>query len=307
MVYGLFSLKGKITAVSPIFHGGNEKTGSVVLLNRIKYLVNGKAMDVPFISGNEVRGYLRRLLMQDYLELAGYKIDLEKKQGQALFHTLFSGGILESVESESSSGVIDLSRKREIWQNILPLRLLGCSFSNQMIEGKLKVSHMLPICKELKDFLPQEYCNSEQSFYTFITREFQTRRDDLRAEREKDEQATQMLIEQEVFAPGTQFYHEFVLEDPDALCLGTLARMVLLWEANPYIGGKSSIGLGRLKIEYHKDGLPADSEYVKFSREHAEKIREVLAKLEDSFTKKGKAKKEKEKEEEAEAFAPTTA
>lgn len=56
----IHKIKGILTALSPVYHGGNEKTGSVVLLNRLKFIVDGKPTDVPIISGNQVRGRLRR-------------------------------------------------------------------------------------------------------------------------------------------------------------------------------------------------------------------------------------------------------
>lgn len=280
MPYGLRVIPGKVTALSPLFHGGNEKTGSVVLLNRIKYMIGGKPVDIPFVSGNEVRGYLRRLIFEDFLNLVCFKIDLEERGGQALFHTLFSGGILESVET-SESGVIDLSFKREIYENIIPARLFGFSFRNQMLEGRLKVAHMLPICKELNAFLP---IKSEASFYTMLAKNFQTRRDELRLEREsEEEQAVQMLVEQEVFAPGTEFFHEFIVEDPDDVAVGVVARMISLWKGKPFIGGKSSIGLGRVALDYQLASANEDEYLGAVNKREANR---TLATLEASLTSK---------------------
>ena len=59
-MFGVLCIPGILIAKSPVFHGGNEKTGSVQLLNRIKFLVNNEPIDIPYISGNSVRGYLRR-------------------------------------------------------------------------------------------------------------------------------------------------------------------------------------------------------------------------------------------------------
>jgi len=280
----VYVIRGILTALSPIFHGGSEKTGAVVLLNRLKFIVDGKPTDVPIVSGNQVRGRLRRLLTADFLELASYRMDLGQKSYQKLYHTLFAGGVLEAVEEESESAVVDLNLKFRIVKYILPLRLFGCSYANQMIEGRVLVGHMLPICRELKDYTSVD---SSISFYQLIARSFQTRRDELRVARtEEDEQAVQALIEYECFAPGTKFYHEIRLEttkDEELLDLSTLYRTVELWRENPFIGGKSSVGFGKLRIEYEWP-KPVDSRpYLEFVEKNKNEIVKVLEELRETL------------------------
>jgi CRISPR/Cas system CSM-associated protein Csm3 (group 7 of RAMP superfamily) len=280
----VYVIKGIHTALSPVFHGGSEKTGAVVLLNRLKFIVDGKPTDVPIISGNQVRGRLRRLLTADFLELAGYKMDLGQKSYQKLYHTLFAGGVLEAVEEESESAVVDLNLKFRIVKYILPLRLFGCSYANQMIEGRVLVGHMLPVCKELRDYIGVD---SDISFYQLIARAFQTRRDELRAARTEDEeQAVQALVEYECFAPGTRFYHEIRLEtsrEEELLDLSTLYRAVELWKENPFIGGKSSVGFGKLRIEYEWP-RPVDSRpYMEFVEKNRDEIVKVLDELREAL------------------------
>jgi CRISPR/Cas system CSM-associated protein Csm3 (group 7 of RAMP superfamily) len=270
---------GILTALSPVFHGGNEKTGAVVLLNRLKFIVDGKPTDVPIVSGNQVRGRLRRLLMEDFLELAGYKMDLSQKKHQKLYHTLFAGGVL--TEAEEESGVIDLNMKFKIVKYILPLRLFGCSYANQMIEGRLLVGHLLPVCRELKEYIGVE---SDLSFYQLITRAFQTRRDELRDAKQGEEEETtvQAIVEYECFAPGTKFYHEIVLEttrQEERLDLSTLYRAVKLWQQTPYIGGKSSVGFGKLRIDYKWPNEVSDSVYLDFIEKNKNEIVRVLNEL----------------------------
>jgi hypothetical protein len=279
----VYVIKGVLTALSPVYHGGSEKTGAVVLLNRLKFIVDGRPTDVPIISGNQVRGRLRRLLTADFLELADYKMDLSQKSYQKLYHTLLAGGVLEAVEEESESAVVDLNLKFRIVKYILPLRLFGCSYANQMVEGRVLVGHMLPICKELKDYTGVE---SDISFYQLIARAFQTRRDELRATRAEEEQAVQALIEYECFAPGTRFYHEIRLEttkEDELLDLSTLYRAIELWKMNPFIGGKSSVGFGKLRIEYEWP-KPVDSRpYLEFVERNRDEIVKVLEELREAL------------------------
>jgi hypothetical protein len=273
---------GTLTALSPIYHGGSEKTGSVVLLNRLKFIVDGKPVDVPIVSGNQVRGRLRRLLARDFLELVGYRMDLSQKSFQKLYHTIFAGGVLMGVEEESESAVVDLSLKFRIVKYVLPLRLFGCSYANQMAEGRVLVNHMLPVCKELREYTG---IDSDASFYQLIARAFQTRRDELRAgraEEEEEAQAVQMMIEYECFAPGTKFHHEIILEttkEEEMLDLSTLHRAVELWRQKPFIGGKGGVGFGKLKIEYSWSKPVDSSAYLRFAEENRDEIVKVLDEL----------------------------
>jgi hypothetical protein len=141
---------------------------------------------------------------------------------------------------------------------------------------------MIPICKELKAFLPEEegYASS-LSVYELLSSQFQTRRDELREAREKDEQAVEMIIEHEVFSPGSQFYCEFALEDPEELSSSTLSRMIELWKEKPYIGGKSGIGFGNLKIDFGDSGN--SGAYRDFISSNKGKIVETLNQLQGLF------------------------
>ena len=271
-------IPGVLTALSPIYHGGNEKTGNVVLLNRLRFIVGGKPVDVPVISGNQIRGRLRRLLARDFLQLAGYRLDLSQKKHQKLYHTLFAGGVLTEVE-EGESGVADLDLKARLVKYVLPVRLFGASYRNQMVEGRALVGFALPICRELRDFTG---IDSDASFYQLIARAFQTRRDELRVSQGEDDEAVQMIVEYEVFAPGTQFFHELVLETEEesyALDISALYRAVKLWQEEPYIGGKSSAGFGRLRIEYRWPSGVSDSAYLSYVEKHRDEMRKALDEL----------------------------
>jgi CRISPR/Cas system CSM-associated protein Csm3 (group 7 of RAMP superfamily) len=279
----VYRIEGILTALSPVFHGGNEKTGSTVLLNRLKFIVDDKPIDVPIISGNGVRGRLRRLIVRDFLEKVGYQMDLSQKTYQKLYHTLFAGGVLTSAEEESASGTIDLSLKSKLIKYVLPLRLFGASYSNQMIEGRLLVGHMLPVCKELKEYTG---IDSDISFYQLITRAFQTRRDELRTgskkEDEDEDETVQMIIDYECFAPGTKFYHELILTtstESETLDLSTLYRTIELWKQAPTIGGKSSVGFGKLKIEYKWPKDVSDKPYLEFIEKNKGEIVKALDEL----------------------------
>jgi len=285
-MFGVRKVAGTLTAKSPVYHGGNEKSGSVCLLNTIKFIVDGRIEEVPIISGNAIRGYLRRLIMADLLNQVGYAINVSTKGGLMLYHSLFTGGVLETV-SAKDSGVIDLELKSRMISLIPPVRLFGLCYGNQMVEGKLKVGMAYPVCRELRPVLPESF-DPQCSYHDLITYIHQTRRDDLKAEREEGEQAVQMLVEYQVFAPGTTFYHEFKVEDPDEVDISCLARCIELWRMKPFIGGKSSAGFGELNISY--DLSETSERYLEFLKNNREAIVSLLRELEMRGSK-AKAKK----------------
>ena len=271
-----YEVEGTITALTPIFHGGDEKTGSTPVLRTIMVYVDGIGeVPIPYLSGNGIRGKLRRLAIKDFLDMLEYEITNTK-----LHHALFSGGVLESTSD--TTGVIDLAFRKKVRELMPPVAIFGCALGNQMIQGNLIVEHMWPICEEYKPYLPEEYQKdprAERPIRTFTDQSFITRRDDLREEREEDEQAVQMKVDYECFVPGTKFYHRFVLQLPDQLQLSCFGRVLDLFEAMPYVGGRSSNGDGKVMLNYKNK--PDASLYLEFVQEKRDEIVKLLKEMEE--------------------------
>ena len=270
-----YIVEGIVRALTPIFHGGDEKTGSTPVLRTIMmYVEEFGEVAIPYYSGNAFRGKGRRLLIKDFLDLLEYEIKDSK-----LYHVLYSGGLLET--SDKNTGVINLDLRKKIRKYLPPIALLGSSIGNQIIPGVLIVEHMFPICMEYKEYLPEKYRNLKQtqvSVRSFTDQSFFTRRDDLRAERKNDEQAIQMKVDYECFIPGTTFYHRLVLQVPTELQVSTLGRFIKLMQELPYLGGKSASGDG--KVQFNYENVPSDKLYLKFIEENKKEIVEFLKELE---------------------------
>ena len=234
-------IEGRITVMTPLHHGGDEKTGSTPMLRAIDVISNGKRVRVPYVSGNAIRGRLRRLLYKDMLAICGLD-DVPKKA----VHILASGGVLELGES---TGRLDLDLRNRVRDTIPMAKLLGCSIGNQIIPGRLVVGHAVPLAQETCGLMTPEFSGEWPPIRQLVGEEFITRRDEVR-EREEDEAAVQMKVDFEVLLPGTQLYHYFQLEDADAICEATLARAIKLWTESPFIGGRAASGFGMLKLEY---------------------------------------------------------
>ncbi len=263
-------------AKSPIFHGGNEKTGSSPILRTIYIWTDNGEVPIPYLHGNAVRGKLRRILMKDFLERVRFEIKNKK-----LYHSLYSGGVLESTDG--SVGIIDLTLRKKIVELIPPIALFGAGFGNQLIQGKLVVGHMWPLCQEYAPYLPDDISDMriERPVRIFTDSSFVTRRDDLREERAEDEQAVQMKVDYECFIPGTGFFHEFKLMWPNDVEKACFAHMLDLWKENPIVGGRSASGDGELQLNYE---LPFDaSKYINYVEENKEAIAVFLEALDEGL------------------------
>lgn len=285
------TFEGTLTALTSIHTGGDEKTGVENMMRKLVFIVDGEEELVPIIDGNSIRGNLRRLLLKDFFDQVGYTIKTPR------LYYLLSGGALEEV-STSDAGHLNLQMRREIRAFLPPLSLLGASMGNQAFTGKLIVAKALPICRELNDFLPIQ---SQISYHSYITESFNTRRaerempetvaDNLRTK--DDEPTIQMKVSLECFAPGTRFYHKFMLQDTTTVEKSCFARMIELWRERPFVGGKAAVGYGEIKIDYPK--LTLNSElYLAWLQENKTEITKTLEKLDVVSTvpkKQAKTKK----------------
>ena len=275
MSYEVNQYPGWIEAMSPIHHGGDEKTGSTPVLRSITHWDPNQKTHVrlPILSGNAIRGFCRRLLMRDMLAQLGFEVS-----GKMLHHFLMSGGILESTDE--TTGKMDLAFRRELRDTFPAIAVLGGSIGNQIIDGCLRVGLGVPVCSEYAYYLRDDLNDDPRagmSIRTFTDISFATRKDDLR-DRAEDEQATQMLIEFEVLISGTKFQHDFTLVAASDLERSCFGRMIELWRREPRVGGKSATGYGLVRFEY--DGLPSSDLYLSYLAEQKEQISERLSALE---------------------------
>ena len=268
-----FRIEGTIIALSPIHHGGNEKTGASQLLRRQKFFVNGESKEIPIISGNAVRGYTRRLVMDDLLKRVDFKIT-----NLSFYHSLFSGGVLEQ---KGKAGYLNLELRKKTRELLPALSLYGASYGNQILPGKMKVKELLPLCEEMTNLVPKKFTNyCKHDIYTFLDHTFFTRKEDLGTaglEKQEKDPTVQMIVDVEIFSPGTIFYHGFSLEKATEIEISCLGHVISLWQNSAYIGGKSSSGFGEIRIEYEE--VPSPKPYLDFIEQNKQDIRSLLEEL----------------------------
>lgn len=190
---------------------------------------------VPVISGNSIRGMLRRLAMYDFAQVAGIE-----KIAPNIYHQLFTGGTIND-----STGFEDIGKRFELIDLCPMLGLFGSAVGNQTLQGDLKVSQCKLRCTENG--------NGSLSYHDQVEVVFATRLDSSKLENDimiegEDKETHQMKYEYEVFAAGSIFQHGFACTSDKPLIISAFWRLLRLFKENPYITAKSSVGHGEIDL-----------------------------------------------------------
>lgn len=259
-------------AKTPVSHGADSNQGTRTALRTEKMAMpselNADFDDIPVVSGNSLRGQFRDLLARDFLDM----IDVELHD--TLSNTFWSGGT-----PESGSGAAQIRRRRiESVRELIPtLSILGGSIGSSIMDGKLKVGRLVPIGIETQNYTGVE---SDNSVWDYKDKVFYTRIDDKEGSRTEDEQKQQMKYEADVLVPGTRFHHQMQLVEANEIETAALARALELFDEEPFIGGMSRVGHGKVEHDYD---LPSSDPYLEFVDESREEIRDFVLELDEDL------------------------
>lgn len=219
---------------------------------------------VPYISGNSIRGMLRRIVMYDFCKLA----DISKLD-KSIYHQLFTGGNLTS-----STDTEDIDRRESYIEMCPMIGLLGSAIGNMTIEGELKVGGARLRCKENG--------TGDLSFWEQISIVFGTRLDSSKTEQDIEvvaggnEPVSQMKYDYEVFIVGSQFDHSFALTTENPLFVSAFWRMMELFKENNFICGNSARDSGEIDINIE---IPKDASqlYLDHIEANKDKIKQYFS------------------------------
>ncbi len=100
---------------TPLAHGSDEKAGNSTLFRRISVLAtNGNVLELPYYSGNALRGQMRDLLADHFITSIGLHPD-RSKPAVALwfFYALYCGGALLFLSRSCALGDGDADSRRK--------------------------------------------------------------------------------------------------------------------------------------------------------------------------------------------------
>ncbi len=272
---------GHATALTSISHGG-QTHGTITLLRREIFVQpDGTRTHVPVISGNALRGRLRRVgeeLLRDVLDYAG-DIDL------AAAHALHSGGALAKTDKEPLTG----SRLQQVRTLVPQVAVFGCAAGGRILDGALRVSKLLPRVTEVAHLYDEDWTTSafsatqlenyahqdvanERSFNEIVTAL------PLNDDGEPDIEALpdSLMYRIETFPAGTTFDLMIELHRADALTRSFFVSVLDEFNRRGRIGARGAVGMGRLKLHLTPTPDPALVDWRSILTDHRDEALDAI-------------------------------
>ncbi|WP_301851017.1 RAMP superfamily CRISPR-associated protein [Rhodococcus pyridinivorans] len=263
----------EITAKSPVVHRG-EMSGTTALLRRMKIVQpDGTFELVPVVSGNSLRGVLRRIgeeLLRDVLEYEG-QLPLH------VAHLLRNGGALAKSSAEPLTG-----RRLHEFRELVPhVSVFGGAVGSAPISGCLRVGHVLPLVAEAAPALRYEYEHELPSVFDVLSQESYSHADDpgpgLDTTLPPSSGSPLMRFEIEAFAPGTKFESWVLLDRGSELDHAFAADVLTEFTRRGWLGGRTATGHGQVSTYISPD--PAADVTVDWRAVLAERRDDAMAAL----------------------------
>ena len=239
--------------LSPLCHGGFDgaDTGNAVVIRREPVVSLPGMPRIPCLSGNSIRGQVRRHIMRALFRAAGLGVgELPGRQWDLLYGALANGGHLTGTEkSPSPDGV------RALRAELPPLSVLGAALYRYMIPGRARFGWAWPICRETVEgglcttgdgpLLPSGDIVTEVGVVRHIDRDQQD---------PEQTGVTPMPVTVEAIATGVELQQTIHLSrEATAVEVGALAWGLSELE---HLGGKSAGGLGAVRVIHDGDAAP---------------------------------------------------
>ena len=266
---------GTVTALTSIAHAGDTR-GSISLLRRERVIQpDCTSVDVPIISGNSLRGRLRRIgeeLLRDVLFYEG-------QLTASAAHALRSGGSLTKVAGEPLSG----SRLAAVRAHLPLIGVFGAAAGGRIIDGCLDVGKLIPLVTET-DHITGHHSNL--SSFEVVQLEYYTRLNDADSHNFPDTatpagapEETQMLYRLETFKAGTRFHLQINLNRPTPLESAFFTDVLAAFTADARICGRLAVGLGRAQVDLARSHPETGMDWIGYLRDHRDEAMSALANL----------------------------
>ncbi|MGL5825730.1 MAG: RAMP superfamily CRISPR-associated protein [Nocardioides sp.] len=252
---------GTLTAISSIAHGG-ETRGTITLLRReLVATPAGDLVHIPIVSGNTLRGRLRRLGEELLRDAVGYEGLLHP----AAAHALRGGGSLAKTGHEPLSG----SRLQQLRELVPQIGVFGAAGGGTIINGALDVGKVVPHLSETAHITG---AGTTRSAFSATQLEGYTRQDDEDSHdfvgviAGTDQSAAlafdetgrpepvlrgnnQMLFHVETFPAGTVFSTWMRLRRPSPLEASFFLEVLDTFRGDGRLGGRIGIGHGQVRVD----------------------------------------------------------
>lgn len=236
-----------VKLMAPLSHGGfGPSTGNALMFRRVHLAGLPSRPVIPAVSGNSLRGVMRRLVMRDLIKstaISASMVTLGK--WDRLYAAIANGGHLDGSET-----TVNPSKVAALRQALPPLSLFGAALYSWMLPGHFSSGWLWPRCRETvecglcshgKDVRAEDLIE-EIGFARHIERE------------EQDPSlsgVTPMPTTVECMMPGAELEGRLVflgaVTETEASCAAYGLDLV------HQLGGKGAGGLGRVHVQHEGD------------------------------------------------------
>lgn len=240
-----------LVALSSITQKG-EASGTTTTLFRRESVIqpDGTPVLVPVVSGNSLRGGLRRTAEELFREAIGY----EGKIPLSAAHALRNGGTLVKVTGDGLSG----RRRLQVRELVPPLSVFGGNGGgHRPLDGCLKVGKVVPHIRETTHILARPHPGVLLSQFELMSLESYSRFDDAdnrefadlpaAAQETTDSRPAESMLmrfEAETLPAGTQFETFLRLDRATPVEIAFFEEVWNRWARDGALGGRSAIGHG---------------------------------------------------------------
>lgn len=280
---------------APLSHGAfGPRVGNATPIRREPVVSLDGAPLVPCVSGNALRGVMRRAIMRemfDVCDLHRGSSDLRPKVWDRLYAALANGGHLDGTEHTVSPDA-----RRALRAALPPVSVFGASLYSYLLPGRLQVGLAWPVCQELEAVglvrsapgsLAIPVCAEDLVSETTSVRHID------RDEHDPEESGvTPMPVTIEALSTGAVLHARITLQGPGGTPDPLEAGIVLhALRGLHHIGGKSAQGFG--VVSPHIETSVVTRDWPAWLREHRDEVRAALVDLGERCTPMSTERKRK--------------
>ena len=230
----------RLRLLAPMAHGEftvARATDHVQGLRRLPVVMGGRQTLVPALSGNALRGRLRRLVARDMFN--ALRIDSSDPRFAALYRTAANGGHLDGHDS-----AVTPARRDRVRAACPPLSLFGAAMGKWMLPGRVSVGICWP---ETVETVEAGLCDAEAASDLPHLADVETTVFHSRLPDAADGQAKPMPHGTEVVVAGVVLQSRIVATDDRTTDVerGCFAHGLQLLRA---VGGGEGKGMGRVEL-----------------------------------------------------------
>lgn len=238
----------RLTMTSPFHHGAGTQGNTSILRTQTVHSSDGRYAQVPFLSANSIRHGLRNALAWETVKMLQIEPGSLTK-GQV--DLLFTGGAITEKGAQTN---LEAYRQARL---ILPwLSMLGYASKSDIIEGTLRASDAILVCKENEDRLRETNDLKPAGFWR--SEEFGTRTDQSTSPLARfmsmgaeSAGSTQMIYSVQTISPGACLEGDLSLSAAATDIDEQMLKAALdLWAPNnkTMLAAKNGAGYGRATI-----------------------------------------------------------